>query len=384
MGSVGAPQGTQVSIIIPTYNEAPNIVGMLRSIREHVSRVARVEAIVVDDGSPDGTAGIVRDYIRGEAKVEGYSVDIVQRQQKKAGLSSAILHGVRRAAGSVIVVMDSDFSHPPHVIPRMLEALRQQCDIVVASRYMGGGGVVGWPLRRRIASRIATAIARVGLGVEQSDPMSGFFAFRSSVMRGLDLDAIGYKLLLEVLVKARGARIKEIPYTFTDRAAGSSKLGARTVIDYMRSVWRLYRGGARRERRASVRFASKAARFYTVGALGLGVNWLVSMLFAGGGGLWYIHANIAGIAASVMTNFILNKKWTFEDGDFGVRRTLSQGARFAAISSLGAAIQLGAVYMLVEQYGMPHGGALVIAVAAASLGNFVLNKTLTFRERLWS
>ena len=376
--------GTQVSIIIPTYNEAPNIVGMLRSIREHVSRVARVEAIVVDDGSPDGTAGIVRDYIRGEGDADGYSVDIVQREERRAGLSSAILHGVRRAAGSVIVVMDSDFSHPPQVIPRMLDALRQQCDIVVASRYMGGGGVVGWPLKRRVASRVATLIARVGLGVEQSDPMSGFFAFRKSVVRGLDLDAIGYKLLLEVLVKARGARIKEIPYTFTDRAAGSSKLGARTVLDYLRSVWRLYRGAARRERRASVRFASKAARFYTVGALGLGVNWLVSTLFAGGGGLWYIHANIAGIAASVMTNFVLNKRWTFEDADFGARRTLSQGARFAAISSLGAAVQLGSVYMLVEHYGMPHGGALVIAVAAASLGNFVLNKTLTFRERLWS
>ncbi|MDD9812743.1 MAG: glycosyltransferase family 2 protein [Thaumarchaeota archaeon] len=382
MGKTG---GAQVSIIIPTYNEAPNILDILRSIREHVSRVARVEAIVVDDGSPDGTAGIVREYMRSEGQADGYSVDIVQRRQRKAGLSSAILHGVRRAAGSVIVVMDSDFSHPPQVIPKMLEALRHQCDIVVASRYMGGGGVVGWPLRRRVASRVATAIARIGLGVEQSDPMSGFFAFRRSVVRGLDLDAIGYKLLLEVLVKARGARIKEIPYTFTDRAAGSSKLGIRTVIDYARSVWRLYRGGARRrERRASVRFASKAARFYTVGALGLGVNWLVSMLFAGGGGLWYIHANIAGIAASVATNFVLNKRWTFEDTDFGARRTLSQGARFAAISSLGAAVQLGAVYMLVEHYAMPHAGALVLAVAAASLGNFVLNKTLTFRERLWS
>lgn len=377
--------GAQVSIIIPTYNEAQNIVRVLKSIREHVSRIARVQAIVVDDDSPDGTAGIVEEYIRGAGQGPGYTVDIVHRREKKAGLSSAVLHGLKRAAGNVVVVMDSDFSHPPQLIPRMLEALRHQCDIVVASRYTRGGGVVGWPLKRRIMSKMATAIARTGLGVEQSDPMSGFFAFRRSVTRGLELDAIGYKILLELLVKARGVRIKEIPYTFTDRAAGSSKLGMRTVIDFVRAVWRLYRhGSAGRERRTPVRFASKAARFYTVGALGLGINWLISTAFAANGGLWYVHANAAGIVASVATNFVLNKAWTFEDADFGARRTLLQGARFAAISSLGAAVQIATVYLLVEHYALAYPAALVAAVGAASFGNFVLNKTLTFRERLWS
>lgn len=375
----------QVSIIIPTYNEAQNIIGILKSIREHVSRVVQVQAIVVDDDSPDGTGRIVEDYIRGPDPRPGYTVDIVHRREKNSGLSSAILHGIRKAAGNVVVVMDSDFSHPPQIIPNMLEALRHQCDIVVASRYTRGGGVSGWSLRRRVMSRVATVIARTGLGVEQADPMSGFFAFRRSVMRGLELDAIGYKLLLEMLVKARGVRIKEIPYTFTDRAAGSSKLRVQTVIDFARSVWRLYRhGSGARERRTSARFASKAARFYTVGALGLGINWLVSTLFAAGGGMWYIHANVAGIATSIAANFVLNKAWTFEDRDFGAHRTIAQGVRFAAISSLGAAVQLASVYMLVEYYALAHPTALILAVAVASLGNFVLNKTLTFGERLWS
>lgn len=375
----------QVSIIIPTYNEAQNILNVLKSIGEHVSRIAHVQAIVVDDNSSDGTAKIVEDYIRDTEQKSEYTVDIVHRKQKKAGLSSAILHGVRKAVGNVIVVMDSDFSHPPQVIPRMLEVLRQQCDIVVASRYTNGGGVVGWPLRRRIMSKVATMIARTGLGVKQTDPMSGFFAFRSSIMRGLEFDAIGYKLLLEMLVKLRDVRIKEIPYTFTDRVAGSSKLGVHTVIDFTRAVWRLYRQGSKvHERRTSVRFASKAARFYTVGAFGLGINWLFSTMFAANGGMWYIHANIAGIVASIATNFVLNKAWTFEDKDFGVRKTISQGVRFALISSMGAAVQLASVYFLVEYYALPYSIALILAVAAASLGNFVLNKTLTFRERLWS
>ncbi len=378
-------KGSQVSIIIPTYNEAQNIVNILKSIGEHVSKIARVQAIVVDDNSSDGTARIVQNYIRDSGTRDGYTVDIVERSQKKAGLSSAILHGIRRAVGNVIVVMDSDFSHPPQLIPRMLETLRQQCDIVVASRYSSGGSVVGWPLRRRILSRVATMIAHVSLGVKQADPMSGFFAFRRSVIHGLEFDAIGYKLLLEMLVKAKNARIKEISYTFTDRAAGTSKLGAGTIIDFMRAVWRLYRDGSRvREHRASVRFTSKAARFYTVGAIGLGINWLVSTMFAANGGLWYIHANVAGIAASIATNFVLNKAWTFEDGDFGARRTLSQGVRFAAISALGATVQLAMVYSLVEYYALEYPVALVLAVGAASFGNFVLNKTLTFRERLVS
>lgn len=378
-------QGAQVSIIIPTYNEAQNIINVLKSIKEHVSKIAQVQAIVVDDNSPDGTAKIVKSYIQNAEPNPEYRVDIVQRTQAKAGLSSAILHGVRKAVGNVIVVMDSDLSHPPHLIPRMVEALRQQCDIVVASRYAKGGKVQGWPLKRRILSRTATAIARIGLGVKQTDPMSGFFAFRSSIIRGLEFDAIGYKILLEMLVKVRDARIKEISYTFTDRAAGSSKLGARTILDFMRATWKLYRYGSRtKERRASVRFTSKAARFYTVGALGLGINWLVSTAFAANGGLWYIHANIAGIAASVVTNFVMNKAWTFEDKDFGARKTFSQGIRFAAISSLGACVQLGTVYGLVEYYALPYSIALVLAVGAASFGNFVLNKTLTFRERLIS
>lgn len=375
----------QVSIIIPTYNEAQNIINVLKSIGEHVSKIVHIQAIVVDDNSPDGTAKIVENYIRDADPRPGYTVDVVRRKERKAGLSSAILYGIRKAVGNVIVVMDSDFSHPPQLIPRMIETLRQQCDIVVASRYVSGGSVVGWPLKRRLLSRIATVIARTGLGVKQTDPMSGFFAFRRNIIRGLEFDAIGYKLLLEMLVKVRDARIKEISYTFTDRAAGSSKMGVRTVIDFVRAVWRLYRDGSvMRERRASVRFTSKAARFYTVGAFGLGVNWLISTMFAANDGLWYIHANIAGIIASILTNFVLNKAWTFEDNDFGVRKTLSQGARFAAISLLGASVQLGLVYCLVEYYTLPYSVALILAVGAASFGNFVLNKTLTFKERLIS
>ena len=392
----GAPRGppaappapAQVSILVPTYNESQNIVGLLRSVAEHLPRNLRVETIVIDDNSPDGTGRIVEDYIRNVQRAANHAMGIVHRRARE-GLGSAILRGIQHSTGSSIVVLDSDFSHPPSLIPKLIEAIRHpHCDIAVASRYTRGGAVSGWPLRRKVISRVATRIAKTGLGVKQDDPMSGFFAFKKSVVDGLKLDGLGYKMLLEILVKARGASVREIPYTFTDRRAGDSKLGAGTAIDYCRSVWRLYRHGraqGAREPRASVRFASKAARFYTVGASGLLVNYLLSLLFVSGfEQAWYVHANPVGIAASMTSNFALNKYWTFEDRDFAPRRTALQYGKFVMFSSAGALVQIGMVYGLVEAYAVPYPAALILAVMSAAFGNYILNKKWTFRERLWS
>ena len=378
---------TQVSVIIPTYNESKNILQVLKSIGENLPLYFSTQAIVVDDNSPDGTGKIVEDYLENVKKIAGYTVDIIHRTAKK-GLSSAILKGVQYAKGDTIVVMDSDFSHPPQIIPRLLDALKKyQCDIVVASRYVKGGNIHGWPLKRKLMSKLATVIAKKGLGVRISDPMSGFFAFNRAIIKGLKFDAIGYKMLLEILVKTKGATVKEIPYTFTDRKFGSSKVSTSTAIDYAKSVWKLYRYGKslqREEKRSSVRFLSKAGRFYTVGASGLGVNYLISFLFASGSSdLWYLHANMIGIVVSMTTNFILNKIWTFEDKDFSTKNTLEQYGKFVGFSSLGALIQLSLVFSLVEIHQITYPLALMLAVFTAALSNFILNKKWTFKEKLW-
>ena len=112
--------------------------------------------------------------------------------------------------------MDSDFSHPPKIIPQLIEEIRtSKYDIVIASRYTEGGEVSGWSAKRKLISKGATGIAKVGLGVNESDPMSGFFAFNRNILEGIKFDALGYKVLLEILVKTKGAKVKEIPYTFT-------------------------------------------------------------------------------------------------------------------------------------------------------------------------
>ena len=383
-GSRGSNE--QVSIIVPTYNESQNILAILKSIEQNLPKNKPVETIVVDDNSPDGTGSIVEEYINTVKKATGYTIEVIRRKAKE-GLSSAILKGIENSKGQTIVVMDSDRSHPPDIIPKMVDTLdNSECDIVVASRYVKGGSVSGWSVKRKLISKIATKIAQHGLGVGQKDPLSGFFAFRRNILDGLKLDAIGYKMLLEILVKTKGARVKEIPYTFTNRMQGESKLGTPVIFDYIRSVWKLYRYGAlqrKQEKRASVRFLSKAARFYTIGASGLAVNYLISLLFATEiASIWYLHANVVGIISSMTTNFVLNKIWTFEDRDFALRRTLTQYGKFIGFSSIGALIQLGFVFYLVENYSLMYTQALILAVLLAAFGNFILNKKFTFKENL--
>ena len=379
-------KNSQISIIIPTYNESKNIIGILNTISKNLPKNIITQAIVVDDNSPDGTGKIVEEHIANFKKIANYTVEIIHRKAKD-GLGSAILRGIQQAKGDTIVVMDSDFSHPPQVIPKLIESIKKyQYDIAVASRYIKGGKIENWSAKRKIISKFATLIAKKGLGINTKDPMSGFFAFKKNILNGLNIDAIGYKILLEILVKTKNVTVTEIPYTFQDRELGSSKLSIKTVFDYYKSVWKLYRYGKpeeEKEKRKSVKFLYKAARFYTVGASGFVVNYLISLLFAGGiSDMWYLHANVIGIIASITTNFILNKAWTFGDRDFRIKKTMSQYSKFAMFSSLGALVQLGIVYFLVDSAEISYPLALIMAVATAAFGNFVLNKKFTFKEKL--
>jgi len=377
----------QVSIIIPTYNESKNIIQILKSVQKHIPLDIRAQTIVVDDNSPDGTGTIVDEYVNSIKKIANQTFDVIHRTTKN-GLSSAILNGVRQAQGDLILVMDSDFSHPPQVIPKMIEALKKyQCDIVVASRYISGGEIKNWSIKRKIISKIATNIAKHSLSVNVKDPMSGFFIFKKQLLNGLSFDALGYKILLEILVKTKNASVAEIPYTFQDREIGSSKLSGKIIFDYIKSVWKLYRYGKNsslNENKKSVRFLSKAARFYSVGAIGFLVNYVTSLFFVGTNPeIWYLQANILGIATSITSNFFLNKVWTFEDRNFNLKRTLKQFLKFIGFSSVGALIQIGIVFGLIENYNIEYPIALVLAILTAAFGNFILNKKWTFKEKTW-
>src|SRR5215213_1797977 len=393
-----------LSIIIPTYNESENILKLIGDIRGNLPSNIVTEIIVVDDNSPDETGKIVENYIHSNigrdaslqqqfhSKVDNQNclVRVIHRKYK-TGLISAILEGIESSKGENILIMDADFSHPPETIPLLIEELRQDPNcIVIGSRYINRGSIVGWPFKRRLISRGAAKIARHGLKVRNvTDPMSGFFAFPRHVIKNIKFDTKGFKILLEILVKSRDIRVKEVPYTFHDRKSGQSKMNFNVILDYAGAVWQLYRYGQKSKQRSqkkevnrkSVLFLSKASRFYTVAASGLLINYLISFMLADNvansvrslSNLGYLQATLIGIIISITSNFFLNKIWTFEDRDLSVVKTLKQYGSFAGISAVGATIQLLLLYLLVLEYGLQYRVSLILAVAIASMSNFLLN-----------
>lgn len=228
-----------LSIILPTYNESENIIEILKTIPNYLPQNMMSEVVVVDDNSPDGTAQLAQKYANNISNIN-YVVNVVIRKQK-SGLSSAILNGINSSLGKIILVMDSDFSHPPENIIKMVDILNNSnSDLVIASRYMQGGKIIDWSIRRKLMSKIATIMAKNSLKIKLTDPMSGFFVFKKQIISNLKFDAIGYKLLLEILVKTKNLVISEFPYTFTNRKLGSSKLTLVIIIDYVKTIWKLY------------------------------------------------------------------------------------------------------------------------------------------------
>jgi len=230
----------QLSIILATFNESPNILKMLESLTNVLPSSIDSEIIVVDDNSPDGTGTIVENYIKTRTN-ESPFIKIIHRIDER-GLSSAIIEGFRFAAGEMIVVMDTDFTHTPEKILEMLyEMQNNQYDIVVGSRFVKGSKTIGWPFSRRLMSAFATKIAEHGLGLNVKDSTSGFFLIKKNLIENKKFNAIGSKLLLEILVKTHGAKIKEIPYTCINREFGSSKFSTSIILDYFKLVKRLYK-----------------------------------------------------------------------------------------------------------------------------------------------
>ena len=220
-----------VSVIIPTYNESETIPQIIPQIHASLKAFSH-EILVVDDDSPDKTWEIAQHL------AENHPVRVLRRTQDK-GLSQAVIAGLQDAQGALCVVIDADLSHPPSLIPLMVEAITQDgYDIAIGSRIVKGGGVEEWPWYRRLMSWGARMMALPLTRVK--DTMSGFFVIRRDRIKFNRLTAKGYKILLEILVKCRPLRYKEVPYTFRNREVGTSKLGFNVQVDYIRHLGALY------------------------------------------------------------------------------------------------------------------------------------------------
>jgi dolichol-phosphate mannosyltransferase len=229
------PEEANVWVVIPTYNEAPNVEGIIQAALEHLP--PRRHVLVVDDASPDGT-GEIADRLAGKRE----DVSVLHRQDKR-GLGPAYVEGFRRAleeGADLVGQMDADFSHDPADLPRLLEAARD-ADLVIGSRYVEGGAVANWGPGRRAISRWGSVYARASLGIEISDLTGGFKVFRREVLEAIDLGslaALGYAFQVETTFRAikAGFRVVEVPITFRDRRVGQSKMTGAIVFE---AAWRV-------------------------------------------------------------------------------------------------------------------------------------------------
>ncbi|MBI2581421.1 polyprenol monophosphomannose synthase [Candidatus Woesearchaeota archaeon] len=221
--------GSTVSIVIPTFNERGNIEKLVPEIfRSCKGLNADVEVVIVDDNSPDGTGKVA------EELGKRYNVKVIYRSGK-LGLASAVIKGFSESRSEILGAMDADRSHPAEVLPRLITPLLHgEADIAVGSRYVKGGGVEVWPFHRRMVSRIATLLAKPLTPVK--DAMSGLFFLRRGVIEGVSLNAKGYKIGLEVLVKGNYDKVCEVPYVFRNRFYGKSKLSLMEYAHYLRNL----------------------------------------------------------------------------------------------------------------------------------------------------
>jgi dolichol-phosphate mannosyltransferase len=217
-------------VVLPTYNEAATIADVLRRIR---SAAPEVDVLVVDDGSPDGTADLA-EALNGEVgRIE------IMRRPAKSGLGSAYRTGFRwglNAGYDVLVEMDADLSHDPAAIPELLKAVEGGADFVIGTRYMPGGSIPDWPWHRRAISRAGSLYARKMLGITARDATSGFRAYHRRALEPLDhvwIRADGYAFQVEMAyrIERLGFQLAEVPITFRDRTLGKSKMSGMIVAE---------------------------------------------------------------------------------------------------------------------------------------------------------
>lgn len=356
-----------LSIVIPTFREADNVPLILNRIDE-VRRThgLTLEVLFMDDDSRDGSVEAV------ERSGFDWARIIVRTQDR--GLSPAVLDGFRAAQYPILICMDCDLSHPPETIPQMVTALNAGKQFVIGSRYVDGGSVDdGWGPFRWLNSFVATTLARPLTSVK--DPLSGFFALRKKDFdKAEDLNPVGYKIGLELIVKCGFDDIGEVPIRFKDRVHGISKLTLKEQLKYIQHLRRLY----------IYKFGDPMhlLQFMTVGASGVVINLAVLTLLLLAG-LPEAIALAGGIGTSLITNFLLNRRFSFSyaRGD----NIWKQLFGFTSASATGAVVNY-AVALYLRSAVLPDTSyavhlAALIGIACGTGFNFIGNRYFVFKKR---
>ena len=330
-------------VILPTYNERENIITILDRLRETLREVKNytIEYLVVDDNSPDGTKRVVNEYQKTH-----HDVHIISGP--KEGLGKAILRGLTQAfeylGADVVLQIDADLSHDPKVTPKFLKALDKGYTFIVGSRYIKGGAIPqNWGLHRKIYSVLGNSIVRFGLGhLKIHDWTGGYRAYTKKFYDDIHTEMTkysGYVFQIAFLHKAihHGAKVAEIPFHFTDRLYGHSKIAP---AEYIKNIFQYIF-----ESRVQEIFSGSFAKFLVVGGFGFVLNALALIILHN-----WIHmqasiANLIGAGIAIFSNYNFNNMWTFSHKKIsGAKEYLIKLVHFYATSAFGViVIQTGVI-----------------------------------------
>lgn len=355
---------------MPTYNEAPNVAELVRRVAAALDGAdggvrTDAEIIFVDD-STDDTPEVVR-LVAEEAPLP---VRLIHRTARTGGLGGAVVEGLRAATADACLVMDGDLQHPPEKIPELVARFAEgDVDVVVASRYAGGGTAHGLADRTRVlVSKASTAITKAMFPVrlrDVTDPMTGFFLVSRAAV---DLDGLrprGFKILLEMLVR-RPFRVAEVPFDFADRHAGESKASVRQGIHFLAQL-------------AALRFG-KMSLFAIIGGLGAVLNvGIVAALTHWG--IDYLIAAIVAAEVTIVGNFLLIERFVFSDMRGQASGVWSRFAKSFAFNNAEAVVRIPIVAFMVETGHISAVVATAITLVVAFVVRFVFHSLVVYAPR---
>ena len=358
----------ELSIVVPTYNERANIPILVERLA-HVLAGCDWEVLFVDDNSPDGTAAVARALGETDGRVR------CMRRIGRRGLAGACLEGMLESQARYLAVMDADLQHDEGLLAAMLERLRGgNCDLVVASRYLGGGSAAGLSKQRARASRFANMLVHRLLGIGLTDPMSGHFMIRRDAFEPLApaISSQGFKILLDILATKPGSlRVVELPSSFHERRHGESKLDSKVALDFAALLTAKLTNDA-----VSARFLL----FCLVGTSGLVVHLLVLSLATQLAAIAFGAAQALATVCAITWNFVLNNMFTYRDQRLAGWRFLTGLLRFQVICAIGAVSNVG-IATWIYDYDSRWWLAGLAGALIGTVWNFVVSAAFVWRQR---
>ena len=360
-------------IVLPTYNEAENIEKLIVKIFSEAKTINgwKINILVVDDKSPDGTGKIVKKLKK--------KFDLLHLLEgDKQGLGVAYIRGFKYAMAKIkpdaLFEMDADFSHPPKLIASFLKGIDEGYDFIIGSRYIPGGATPDWNFSRKLISGGGNFFARVVAGLmEIHDCTSGFRCISSKLIKKIDLDKLGakgYSFQMNLLYEAKvsGAKFKEVPLVFPDRTKGKSKMKSSDIIEFFFNSFRL-----------RLRTWEKLIKFCIVGGTGVIVNTGILALLKEIVHIDYRIASIFAIELAIVWNFFLNDAWTFKKST-NKSNTFTKMMKFHGVSIVGAIINWGVLVLLTDLAHIFYIISNLIGIIVATAWNYIVNINYTWRE----